>query len=388
MPLLDDVTPAQLRRIARGRPDGGAVLSMLVDLDPASLPTPAARDAAITSAVDSARREVERQDVGHDEQQRLRKAVAALDAALAPSGGPLKGARGLAVYAPLHEDCADVDVLRLPERVAAAVVIDRQPLVEPLVSLVAGDRWCVALVDRSAARFYLGDRHALLQTNAFDDEVHRRHDQGGWSQANYQRSIEADVDHHLARVATALQHALLRAGLFEHLLVSAAQPLRSHVLARLHPAVRERLAGWLDIDLSAAGDGDVREAAGVAIERFEAARRSAALDRLQSAVGRPDSAGAHGWADVLRALSERRAAELLIADTEHPAGERCRRCGLLALAGETAGRCPADDDPLEPLSDAGQAAIAAAYGQDADVLVFHDEPRLLTLGGVGAVLRF
>ncbi len=364
------------------------MLSVLVDLDPAALPTPADRDSAITSAVDSARREVERRDGPHDEQVRLRETVDALAAQLSPAGGPVRGARALAAFGPLHEGNTEVDVLRLPEPVAQAVAVDPQPLVEPLVGLVAEERWCVALVDRSAARIYVGDRHALAQTNAFDDEVHRRHDQGGWSQANYQRSIEADVHQHLVRVATALQQALLRNGLYEHLLVGAAQPLRSHVEERLHAAVRERLVGWLDVDLSAARDSDVRDAAGAAIADYDAEQRRAALDRLQQAVGRPDGAGAHGWRDVLRALSERRVGELLVCAGERPRGARCAACGLLAVAEDVDGSCPADGTPLTAVADVAQAAIAAAYLQDAAVLVVRDEPRLQTLGCVGAVLRF
>lgn len=364
------------------------MLSVLVDLDPTALPTPADRESAITSAVDAARREVERCDMPPDEQRRLRDAVAALDSALAPTGTPVRGARALAAFAPLHDDSSEVDVLRLPESVRPAVAIDRQPLVEPLVGLAVGERWCVALVDRSAARFFLGDRHALEQTNAFDDEVHRRHDQGGWSQANYQRSIEADVHHHLVRVAIALQHALLRNALFDQLLIGAAQPLRAHVAERLHPAVHERLAGWLDIDLSAAHDEDVREAAGIAMAEYDAEQRAEALDRLQAAVGRPEGAGAHGWPAVLEALSERRVRELLVADGQRPRGVRCQTCGLLGVWTDGDAHCPADGTPLTEVADVAQAAIAAAYAQDAEVLVVSDEPRLQTLGGVGAILRF
>jgi peptide chain release factor subunit 1 len=388
MPLADDVTSARLRRIAQGRPDGGLVLSVLVDLDPASLPTPEARESAIASAVDQAHREVERQDVGHAERLRLRAAADGLEAVLTPKGGPVKGARALAAFAPLHEDSAEIDVLRLPEPVRAAVRIDRQPLVEPLVPLTVGERWCVALVDRSEARFYLGDRHALAQTGQLRDRVHGRHDQGGWSQANYQRHIEEEVHRHVVRVADALRHALVPAGLYDHLLIGASQPLRAAVSERLHPSVQERIVDWLDLDLSRARDSDVREAAGAAIERFEEDHRKQALDRLQAAVGRPDAPGAHGWQDVLFALSERRVGELLVDDGEHPAGKRCPRCGLLATAADGNGRCPADGTPMEPVADVAQAAIAAAYAQDADVDVLHDEPRLQTLGGVGAVLRF
>jgi peptide chain release factor subunit 1 len=388
MPLADDVTSARLRQIAQGRPDGGPVLSVLLDLDPASLPTPEDRRSAITSAVDEAHREVEAQDLGHEERLRMRAAVDALEAALTPKGGPLKGARALAAFVPLHDDSAEVDLLRLPEPVRAEVKIDPQPLVEPLVPMTVGERWCVALVDRSDARFYVGDRHALEQTGKLRDDVEGRHDQGGWSQANYQRHIEEHVHAHLVRVSEALLHALVPAGLYDHLLIGAQQPLRAAITERLHPAVQERVVDWLDLDISAARDSDVRATAGEAIERFEEEHRKQALDRLQEAVARPDAPGAHGWPDVLFALAERRVGELLVDDAQHPAGKRCPRCGLLSTAADADGTCPADGTPMETVADVAQAAIAAAYAQDAEVDVLHEEPRLQTLGGVGAVLRF
>ena len=45
------------------------------------------------------------------------------------------------------------------------------------------ERWMVLLANRRAARLFFGPGDALEETDRFVDDVHRQHDQGGWSQA-------------------------------------------------------------------------------------------------------------------------------------------------------------------------------------------------------------
>src|SRR5919106_1171043 len=63
------------------------------------------------------------------------------------------------------------------------------------------ERWCVLLVNRRNARFFVGGAGSLEETDRVEDDVHSQHDQGGWSQARYQRSVEKEKDDHLVHVA-------------------------------------------------------------------------------------------------------------------------------------------------------------------------------------------
>ena len=42
---------------------------------------------------------------------------------------------------------------------------------------------------------------AFEETDRVVDDVHSQHDQGGWSQARYQRGVEKEKDDHLAHTA-------------------------------------------------------------------------------------------------------------------------------------------------------------------------------------------
>src|SRR2546421_118820 len=80
------------------------------------------------------------------------------------------------------------------------------------------------------------------------DPVHGQHDQGGWSQARYQRSVEHDVDAHLRHTAEVLLRQFERKR-FVGLLLAAPEELRLHVAEKLHPYVRDQLVGYLALDV-------------------------------------------------------------------------------------------------------------------------------------------
>jgi peptide subunit release factor 1 (eRF1) len=381
--MVNDVTPERLRRLVEPR-ENGAVLSLYLDLDPTQLPTPPAREAAVDSLLHEARRCLEDHELDHDSRVHLRAALGELEAQLRPSSGmTAEGARGLAAFAIAGN--GGIEVLRLPAPVRTHVVLDRGAHVEPLVPLAAQERWCVALINRDTARFHLGDEHEMRLSGKIQDDVHGQHDQGGWSQRNYQESIEQEVLHHLDRVAHTLQVALTERDLYDRLLLGGPQEMRKLIEARLHPFVRERLYGWIDIDLSSATVDDVRRAAAQQIVAIRRDHEREVLDRLQAAIGSGGGRGVHGVEDVLLVLHERRVETLLVNGDLHRPGKRCPSCGLLTTSGET---CPADDTELQTLEDVVDAAVAAAIEQDAEVLVMADEPRLQTLGSIAAVLRF
>ena len=72
---------------------------------------------------------------------------------------------------------------------------------------------------------------ALHEVISFGDDVHGRHDQGGWSQARYQRSVQEDVGHHLRHVARVLKD-LLRIAPYQRLLIACTAPPRHDAPAR------------------------------------------------------------------------------------------------------------------------------------------------------------
>jgi peptide chain release factor subunit 1 len=380
----NDITRERLRRLAETRPTDGKVISLFINLDPSEFATAPARATEVRSVLDRAARLV-REDEGldHAAHTALRADLERIQSELTNRGVDAKGAHGLAVFASSPVDL--FEVLKLSEPVEHEPVIADRPFIEPLSAIGAPQRWCVLLVNRRTARLFCGLGGALEELELIQDDVHRQHDQGGWSQARYQRSVDKEVADHL-RHSAEVAFGLLKADVPAGILVGAPQELVNDFEAVLHPYLRERLAGRLDIDVEHSSADDVRRAAQPAIDDAARAAQDAALERMAEAFGARSGRAASGLDEVLVALHEQRV-EILLVDAGFAApGVECPVDGWLS-AHEVA-TCPADGSATDPRADVVETAIARALIQSADVQVLRDRPELASHGRIAAVLRF
>ena len=246
-------TRGRLRRLAEVRPERGRVLSVFLNLDPSEFAVGPARATEIHSVLNDAARRVEQVEaLDHDAKQALREDLERVRATLEASDIADGGTQGVAVYA-----CSPAglfEVIRLPHPIETRAVVEFRPVIEPLVGREASDRWAVLLANRQTARIFSGTAERLEETDRVTDDVHAQHDKGGWSQANYQRSVEQDMLRHLAKAADVLFEHFKREP-FDHLLVGSPQELSGEIEQRLHPYVKERLAGRLSVDVENTGPG-------------------------------------------------------------------------------------------------------------------------------------
>jgi peptide chain release factor subunit 1 len=370
----------RLRRLADVHPDRGRVLSVFMNLDPSELPTPAARSSAVTSILTEAARRVEAaEELDHDERAALKADVERVREVL---NGDIagNGARGLAVFACQRADLLEVVPLREP--LDSRVVLDDSPYVEPLVHAGAAERWCVLLANRRVARLFTGSGDELAETDRIVDDVHRRHEKGGWSQANYQRSVEKEVHDHVAHTAE-VAFALYKRSGFDRLLVGAPDELVGDVEAKLHPYLRERLTGRVSCDIENSTVDQVRASAAARIAEHARGRERAALDRLAQGVG-SGGRGAAGLSAVLAALNQARVEVLLVARGLDAPGVCDPETGLLYATPEEV----PDGATAVPVADIVEKAIEKAIEQSAEVIGIRFHEDLGPLGGIGAVLRY
>jgi peptide chain release factor subunit 1 len=370
----------ELRRLAEVRLDRPLVLSLYLDLDPAQFATPPARATAIRSLLDEAERRLrERDALDHqdrtDLQASLQRAAALLEHDL-----PADGAQSVAVFA--SQAAGLFEVLPLPRPVPSRVAIGRSPLVGPLARLERRERWCVALVSRRDARIFRGSPESLREVEQIHDVVFGQHDQGGWSQARYQRGIEKEKDDHLKHTAEALMKHFKRQP-FERLILGGPREVVADFESKLHGYLAARLAGRIEVDVDTATPDKVLEKTQPLFEAIEEEREAAALDRLGEG-----SRAAQNLEEVLAALNERRVECLLLDERFSAPGTTCRECGWLGPGGERA--CPVDGRELEQLDDLTEAAIELTLQQSAEILAVRRRREELQerAGGVAALLRF
>jgi peptide chain release factor subunit 1 len=367
----------RLRRLAELRLDRPVVLSLYLDLNPTEFATPPARATAVRSLLDEAERKVrERNTLPHDDRMALEGALERSRVFL-ERDLPTDGAHAVAVFA--SEPGELFETLSLPRSVRSRVAIGHSPLVGPLARLARGERWCVALVSRRDARIFRGSPDGLREIEQIHDEVFGQHDQGGWSQARYQRGIEKEKDDHLKNTAEALMRHFKRRP-FKRLITGGPREVVADFEQKLHGYLRERLAGRIEVDVDTATPEQVLKAAQPRFEELERERESEALERL-------GERGAWGLGEVLRALNERRVEMLLLDEQSSSPGGQCPECSWLGPPDEK--RCPVDGTQLVALDDLTDAAIEAALQQSADLLaVRHDPDALNAHGGIAALLRF
>ena len=373
---------SELRRLAEMRLDGPRVLSIYLDLRPSEFATPAARASAVRSLLDDAERRVRSHDgLSHDDRRDLERSLERVRRELEGAVLSIKGAHGLAVFSSEGEGL--FRAMRLPDPVESKVVIDRSPHLAPLAAVGPEDGWCVTLVSRVTARVLRGSHERLVEVEGFQDDVHGQHDQGGWSQARYERSVEKEAADHLRRTAEALLRQYERSP-FEHLLIGGPEELVPDLEAKLHPYVAERLAGRVDVDVENTTAEQVHAAAQPVMEEIERRLEREALDRLEERTASGGRA-ASGLDAVLRALGEHRVEVLLIESGFSAPGVVCIECGWLGT--DAPDGCPADGSPVERREDVTEPAVERALQQAAEVrAVRHHDLR--EHGGIGALLRF
>ena len=367
----------QLRALAELRLDRPVVLSLYLNLDPSQFATPPARKSSIRSLIDEADRRVrERNGLSQDDRAALHASLERAKALL-ENDLPTDGAHALAVFASEQNDL--FETLKLPRSVPNRVAIGHSPLVGPLARIARRERWCVTLVNRRDARILRGGSDGLREVERIHDDVSGQHDQGGWSQARYQRGVEKEKDDHLKTTGDALLRHFKRQP-FQRLIVGGPREVVTDFEGKLHHYLSERLAGRVEVDVERSNPDQVLDAARPLIEKLEREREQDALERL-------GERGACGIEDVLPPLNERRV-ELLILDEQFGGvtGVQCLECGWLGLEGD---RCPADGSETVELDDLTEAMIELAVQQSADLLLVHHEREALErYGGVAALLRF
>jgi hypothetical protein len=373
-----------LARRLVGRDAAHPVVTLYLDLDPERFATPPARATQITSLIDSAARDVERdKTLGHDDRQALREDLERIHSYLRSEDPPYQGSRALAVFCSLRDGL--FEVVGLGRSCEGFVVIERTPYVEPLIRSAQDRRWCVALVNRRVARVFNGTGDRLEERQRIEDNVQGQHDQGGWSQANYERSIEKDADDHLRRVSDMLYRRFQRER-FDRLALGGPH----EIVARLETFLHEQLSPLItrrriDIDVARATEDAVQGEVATLVEEDERERERQALDQLAAGVGTGGRA-VSGAEATLSALNQRRVQTLLFQNGFDRESGRCPTCGLLTV--DPAGTCPVDGTPLERVDHMREAAVEAALMQDADVTVIRHFPDLGPFEGIAALLRF
>ena len=368
-----------LRELAGFHSDRGCALSLYLDLDPSTAPTPADVDTRLRSLLAHAEKELAN---GNGGSQQRRVAVAGDLARIRDwwdNEFDRDGARGIALFVSGADDLWRV--LRLPESVPDDVHFGGELRVTPLVDLIGGHEGAlVAAVNRERGHVYRVTGGRLEEVVDLSEEQPGRHDQGGWSQARFRRHIEKLVAEHLKAIGSEIDKRVRRARIAQ-LVIVAPEELRGEIEGALSAEAREAIVGWA-IAEAHASPAELFEVARPHLDHARVARSQESLERWQEERGR-DARASAGWNETLPAASDGRVELLLVAAGPKHEAFRCPQCGR---AEASAGSCPLDETQLEP-GDGAELAVHQTLAHGGSIVKVLG-PELDDAEGVGALLRF
>ena len=318
------VTWDELRDLAGFEAEKGCAISLYLDLDPSTAPTPGDATTRLNSLLDEGARAdgANRRDLSHDQRQGLRSDFERIRAYF-DADFVRNGARGLVVF------CSGLDnvwrPLALTETVQDEIKIGNRLYLAPLVPLVGrGEGALVVVVSRELGRFYRLQAGRLADLADHFDEQPRRHDQGGWSQARFQRHVDELAQEHLRRVAEELDR-LVRRLRGPQVVVAASEDTWAEFAPLLTQETRNAVAGVAQAEAHAQ-PAELLGLAQPVLERWRAEREREIVERWREEAGRNGRATA-GWPATLEAASDGRVEVLLFQEGAGRPARRCRARG-------------------------------------------------------------
>ncbi len=369
----------QLRQLASFRAEHGCAITLFLNLDPSEVPT--AGDAQTRmNALLSAAEKSDRSELTHDQRQGLKSDFARIERWFDDDFNR-DGARGLAIFAAGLDNFWTTVPLANP--VADVVKVSREFLLSPLIPLVARtDGTIVAVVGREQGQLFRLRDGRLDAIADRTEEQPGQHDQGGWSQARYQRHIDKLVQEHLKEVAEVLDRSRKRMRAPKIVLV-CPEEMRGDFVEQLSKEARDALIGFAQAEAHA-GPPQLIEAVRPVLEQAQADDERDVIERWREEAGRNGRA-ASGWEGTLEAASDGRVEVLLAQEGYDRPAFRCPACGRAATTG---GSCPLDGTRLEPDDGGLDLAVRQTLAHGGAVWAIRHHEDLAPVEGLGALLRY
>jgi peptide chain release factor subunit 1 len=377
------VTWEELRTLAAFEAERGCAISLYLNLDPRVSPTAGDAATRLNSLLDEATKSegANARELSHDERLGLRTDLDRIRAYFAQEFDR-NGAHGLAVF------CASLNniwrALALTEAVPDRIKVSRRLYLAPLVPLVGrGEGALVIVVGREQGRFYRLRAGRLEELADISEEQPRRHDQGGWSQARFQRHVDNLASDHLRDVADELDRVIRRAHGGMRVVVMSPEETWAELSGLLSQEVLASLAGWTHAEAHAA-PAELLQRATPVLDRWRATREQELAERWREEAGR-DGRASSGWEKTLEAASDGRVEILLFQDGVTREAWRCPACGRAAAAG---GTCPLDGTTMERGADGLDLAVHQTLVHGGKVWALQHARDLDPVEGIGALLRY
>jgi peptide chain release factor subunit 1 len=371
-----------LRQLAEFRAEKGCAISLFVNLDPSLSPTAGDAETRVHALLAAAEKSNGANDGGltHDQRVGLREDFERIRGYF-KNEFDRDGAHGMALFAAGLDNVWQPSALIEP--VPDKVRVGREFHLAPLIPLVGrGEGAIVAVVGRERGDLFRLRAGRLDEIAERTDEVPGKHDQGGWSQARFQRHIEKLVGEHLREVAEVLDR-LVRRMRPPKVIIVASDETRGELEELLTNGTKHAVIGWTSAEAHV-GPAELLRLTSPILEASRARDEKELVEHWREEAGRGGRA-ASGWKETLEAASDARIETLIYEqDADHEAWQ-CPACGRLSAE---PGTCPLDGTEMEHRDDGLDLTVHQTLAHGGTVWALTSRHDLEPVGGVGALLRY
>ncbi|MGB9627279.1 MAG: Vms1/Ankzf1 family peptidyl-tRNA hydrolase [Thermodesulfobacteriota bacterium] len=261
------------------------------------------------------------------------------------------------------------------------------PVLRPLVRISSQYQNTLAvMVETDSAKLLEVSFEGLLGEFSIESYVPGRHDQGGWSQARYQRHIKDHMDKHHKEVAEQLTE-LFDSNQWKHIVLIGQERVLANFKSFLPERVKLNIAETFSMDFSEGRSKVLRKV----FERLLQRERSEINHEIQKLKERSPQGGLAtlGLSETLEALNQGQVHTLYLLTSFSYKGGKCKGCGSLFvhLSGNPSLPCPLCKGGFK-MVDLGEEMMKASLRLDGEVKWVEENQVLKEHEGVGASLRF
>jgi peptide chain release factor subunit 1 len=246
-------------------------------------------------------------------------------------------------------------------------------------------RYGVVVLDREGGHLFMFNLGMLEGVSGVAGEDIKRHKQGGWAAARFQRREDTAAYRNLKEVVE-MTSEFVRGGDVRRLILGGTDETVAQFAAMLPKNVQQLVVGTINADVNASPT-EVGEKSLALIREVAAARKARLVDQLITTAAKGGPA-ALGLANTLVAVDSRRARHLVLDDGFAAPAVRCDSCGYVGVEPMEDDTCPLCEAPLRVLPDAADSLVRWAIEQDIDVTFVSDSADLQQAGEIGALLRY
>jgi peptide subunit release factor 1 (eRF1) len=294
---------------------------------------------------------------------------------------PDRESKGVVYFLNPKEDIAYSYKLNKP--FVSQIHIENNLHLKPLFSMFDEyERYYTVVLDKEKAKIfsvYLGEIEDLSEV--FND-FPGKHDQGGLSQGNFERHLEAIYRRNLREIVDKIRTISKRRS-FDRLIIAGSKEILPEFVKMLPSDLKSKLAGEFCTELFENNQHFLDQSLKIE-EEIERKKEKEQVKLLVENLGDGNKA-ISGLDEVLQASFEKKVMKLIVKEGWQKPGYVCTNCDKLIYKEDNCKQC---GDNKEEVEDVIDELVQQVIAQGGEVEFVEDSEELEKIGNVGALLRY